>query len=302
MKPTLVVLAAGVGSRYGGLKQIDSIGLNGATIIDYSIFDAIRSGFGKVVFIIRNSIEAEFKEVFKGKFDHLIEVEYVFQELDFLPNDVRVHNPERTKPWGTTHALWCARDAVFTPFAVLNADDFYGKNSFELAGRFLNQISNNGDQYALIGYRLDSTLSSSGTVARGVCQVNTDNYLTDIVEQIDLARLNSGKIACRVDSDPVFYKGDEPVSMNFWCLSPEFFNLAESKLKHFFIEKGNELKSECLLPNTVKELIEEKKVRVKVLKSTSEWIGVTYLEDKKEATNKIKVHVESGEYPPQLWF
>lgn len=300
-KPTLVVLAAGVGSRYGGLKQIDSMGVNGATIVDYSVFDAIRAGFGKVVFIIRKSIETDFKAVFGGKFEHLIPTEYVFQEMDYFPEGVKVSNPERTKPWGTTHALWCARTAVHEPFAVLNADDFYGRHSFELAAEFLNTVSGKPGQYAMIGYRLDATLSDSGTVARGVCETNPAGLLTHIVEQPDIARQANGQIACRLDAESVFYQGNESVSMNFWCFTPDVFLLAEDKLRTFFAENGKEPKAECLLPTTVAQLIDEQKANVQVLQTTSNWIGVTYQEDKPLAAAAIRQLVEKGEYPAFLW-
>lgn len=301
MKPTLLVLAAGVGSRYGGLKQIDSMGVNGATIVDYSVYDAIRAGFGKVVFIIRKSIEADFKAVFGGKFEHLIPTAYVFQEMDYFPEGTSVQNPERTKPWGTTHALWCARHEVKEPFAVLNADDFYGKQSFELAAQFLHAASQKNSQYAMIGYRLEATLSDSGTVARGVCRTNEAGLLTHIVEQPDLARQTDGSIACRLDSNPVIYAGNESVSMNFWCLTPDVFSKAEVRLEQFFQEKGSEPKSECLLPTTMSELINEGQATVQVLQTTSDWIGVTYQEDKLLASRKIRSLVDAGEYPAYLW-
>jgi UTP-glucose-1-phosphate uridylyltransferase len=300
-QPTLVVLAAGVGSRYGGLKQIDAMGVNGATIVDYTVFDAIRAGFGQVVFIIRKSIEADFKAVFGGKFEHLIQTEYVFQEMDYFPEGVQVNNPERTKPWGTTHALWCARKAVHEPFAVLNADDFYGRHSFELAAGFLNQAADKHGQYAMIGYRLDATLSDSGTVARGVCETNAAGQLTHIVEQTDIARQADGKIVCCLDTEPVYYLGNESVSMNFWCFTPDVFPLLEQKLKTFFAEKSNEPKAECLLPTTLAQLISEQKANVQVLQTTSNWIGVTYQEDKPLAAAAIRQLVERGDYPALLW-
>jgi UTP-glucose-1-phosphate uridylyltransferase len=301
MKPTLLVLAAGVGSRYGGLKQIDSMGVNGATIVDYSVYDAIRAGFGKVVFIIRKNIEADFKDVFGGKFEHLIPTEYVFQEMDFFPEGVEVSNPDRTKPWGTTHALWCARNEVKEPFVVLNADDHYGRQSFELAAGFLKKNHSEKGKYAMIGYRLDATLSDSGTVARGVCETNDDGFLTHIVEQPDIARQANGTIACRLESNPVVYAGNESVSMNFWCLTPDVFSLVETRLIEFFKEKGHEPKSECLLPTTISDLIQAGQASVEVLQTTSEWIGVTYQEDKMLASQKIKALVDKSEYPADLW-
>ncbi len=298
MKPTLVILAAGMGSRYGGLKQLDEIGPNGEAIIDYSLFDAIRAGFGKVVFIIRHDFEEAFKARFDDKLKGKIEVEYVFQDLNDLPEGFSV--PEgREKPWGTGHAIRAARNVVKTPFAAINADDFYGKEAYETIVRFLNEVSNE-NTYSMVGYRMDKTLSENGTVSRGLCISDIDKNLTDIKELTQISHVN-GEIFYFDGDKKNSLVGYETVSMNFWGFHPSFFNYIETSFAAFLKEKGSELKSEFYIPTPVDELIKERKVKVKVLTSDASWFGVTYQEDKPVVKEKLKSLIENKIYPIDLW-
>lgn len=298
MKPTLVILAAGMGSRYGGLKQLDEVGPNGEAIIDYSLFDAIRAGFGKVVFIIRHDFEEAFKARFDEKLKGKIEVEYVFQELTDLPKGFTV--PEnREKPWGTGHAVLAARKAVHTPFASINADDFYGYEAYATCAKFLNENAS-AKQYAMVGYRLDNTLSDNGSVSRGLCVTNEKNNLVDIDELTKITNENDGIYFYR-DDKKTSLKGDETVSMNFWGFHPSLFEYFEQGFVDFLNEKGSEMKSEFFIPMYVDELIKAHKVDVEVLTSNAEWFGVTYQEDKPVVIEKIKHLIEAGKYPQKLW-
>ena len=299
MKPTLFVLAAGLGSRYGGLKQMDGIGPNGETIMEYSVYDAIRSGFGKVVFVIRHSFETAFREFVNKRFANLIPVEIVFQELDYLPEGYHL-NKDREKPWGTNHAVLMGKDVIREPFCVINADDFYGKKSFETISCFLQSINGKTGQYGMIGYRVCNTLSESGAVARGVCETNADNYLTTVVERTHIERID-GKIQYK--DDGVWYELAEnsPVSMNIWAFTPDYFNYSEEAFKLFLDEHGNELKPEFYIPSVVNNLIKNNTVTVKVLDTTSQWFGVTYKEDRPTVIEKINKLIEQKIYPPVLW-
>ncbi|MDA3930731.1 MAG: nucleotidyltransferase [Prolixibacteraceae bacterium] len=298
MKPTLVILAAGMGSRYGGLKQLDEIGPNGEAIIDYSLFDAIRAGFGKVVFIIRR----DFEEAFKAQFDHKlignIEVEYVFQELNDLPDGFTI--PEgREKPWGTGHAIRAARNAVTTPFAAINADDFYGAEAYATCATFLNnEVS--PTLCSMVGYRLDNTLSDHGSVSRGLCVCNEKQNLVDIEELTKITKEDSGIVYLKNETQHPL-KGDETVSMNFWGFHQTLFNHLEEGFIEFLKEEGNELKSEFFIPFHVDDLIKANKTQVKVLTSNANWFGVTYKEDKPVVVEKIKELIEAGKYPKKLW-
>ncbi len=298
MKPTLVILAAGMGSRYGGLKQLDEIGPNGEAIIDYSLFDAIRAGFGKVVFIIRHDFEEAFKARFDQKLKGKIEVEYVFQDLTDLPDGFSV--PEgREKPWGTAHAIRSARNVVTTPFAAINADDFYGKEAYETVAKFLTS-NVAADNFAMVGYRMDNTLSENGTVSRGLCVTDDDQNLVDI-EELTKISLESDGIFYYKDEQKKPLKGDETVSMNFWGFHPSLFHFLEEGFVQFLNEKGTELKSEFFIPMYVDELIKAGKAKVKVLTSDAAWFGVTYQEDKSVVIDRVKQLISEGKYPSNLW-
>ena len=298
MKPTLVILAAGMGSRYGGLKQLDEIGPNGEAIIDYSLFDAIRAGFGKVVFIIRHDFEEAFKARFDEKLKGKIEVEYVFQDLTDLPDGFSV--PEgREKPWGTAHAIRSARNVVTTPFAAINADDFYGKEAYETVAKFLTS-NVAADNFAMVGYRMDNTLSENGTVSRGLCVIDDNQNLVDI-EELTKISLESDGIFYYKDEQKKPLKGDETVSMNFWGFHPSLFHFLEEGFVQFLNEKGTELKSEFFIPMYVDELIKAGKAKVKVLTSDAAWFGVTYQEDKPVVIDRVKQLISEGKYPSNLW-
>ncbi len=299
MKPTLVILAAGMGSRYGGLKQIDGFGPNKETIIEYSVFDAIRAGFGKIVFVIRKSIEKEFKAHFGNKFSHLIEVVYVFQELDNLPDGISV--PEgREKPWGTGHAVLVAKNAVKEPFAVINADDFYGAESFQAIAEVLKETDLEQPQCYLLGYQVKNTLSEFGSVSRGVCNTNSNNELIDIVERTKIYKTKQGIV---FEEDEVLTQLDENqlVSMNFMAFSPAVFNYYESYFNDFINENYKQLKAEFYMPTVLNRMINEGVSTVKVFGTTAQWFGVTYKEDKVAAVNKLNALIEAGKYPADLW-
>src|SRR5258708_5705580 len=291
--PTLLVLAAGMGSRYGGLKQIDPVGPDGETIMDYSIFDARRAGFGKVVFVIRKSIEEPFKEKIGARYEKRVPVEYVFQELDkLLPGFSLLEG--RTKPWGTTHAILMAADAIHEPFAVINADDFYGAGSFRVLAHHL-QSGTTDD--AMIGFVLRNTLSEFGTVARGVCQVSDDGYLKDIVELKSIGR--EGNCITNIDAEgqAAVLSGAEFVSMNMWGFRPQIFPHLAELFERFLKCFGDDLNAECYIPDTVNSLILEDEARVKVLRSDDAWFGVTYREDQPRVVQSIGRLIEQGAYP-----
>jgi len=291
-KPTLVLLAAGMGSRYGGLKQVDPVGPSGETLLDYSIYDALRAGFGKVVFIIRHDIEAQFREVVGKRFAGRVPVEYAFQELGDLPAGFKV--PEgRTKPWGTTHAILAAEKVVREPFTVINADDYYGRSSFQSMAVHLTSGS---PDLAMVGFQLKNTLSEHGTVARGICTVGADGYLTSVEELTKIEKTSTGAR----DGDRVF-TGEELVSMNFWGFQPGVFPDLRASFTGFLQRAGNELKSECYIPATVNELMLAGKARVRVLSSRDPWFGVTYKEDKPRVVESIARLVANGDYPAKLW-
>ena len=295
--PTLLVLAAGMGSRYGGLKQIEPVGPSGEAIIDYSVFDALRAGFGKLVFVIRKDIEQAFKEFVGARFEKQIPVEYVYQELDKLPAGFKV--PEgRTKPWGTTQAVLMTEGVIHEPFAMINADDFYGAESYRVLAEHLKSGS---EDYAMVGFVLRNTLSDFGTVARGVCQVGNTGYLTGIVEMTAVAR--DGNAAKNTDAGGKVTQltGDEPVSMNYWGFTPKIFPQLREHFTRFLNENGNDLKKECYIPNTVNDIIVAGQGRVKVLKSNDPWFGVTYREDHAHVVASIQRLVKEGKYPEKLW-
>jgi hypothetical protein len=296
-KPTLLVLAAGMGSRYGGLKQIDPVGPAGETIIDYSIFDAMRAGFGKLVFVIRKDIEQQFREVIGTRFEQRIAVEYVFQELDKLPAGHSLP-AGRTKPWGTTHAILMAEHAIKEPFAAINADDFYGRTAYKVLAQHLTSGTKD---YAMVGFTLKNTLSDHGSVARGVSQVDANNYLTHIVEMMKIERDGAGAKDTGPDGKITKLTGDEPVSMNFWGFTPALFPQLKVEFEKFLRTSGGEQKSECYIPATVGELVTGGQARCKVLRSPDSWFGVTYREDRPQVVESIRQLIAKGDYPAKLW-
>ena len=299
MKPTLFILAAGMGSRYGGLKQLDAVGPSGETIMDYSVFDAIRAGFGKVVFVIRHSFEKEFRENVISKYEGKIKVEIVFQELSDLPAGFTL-NPEREKPWGTGHALLMGEKVIKEPFAIINADDFYGKESYQHLAEFLTGVSDKKHSYCMIGYLLGNTLSDSGSVARGVCERNSDGFLTKVVERTEIVKASEGPEY--KDGDKwVKLTNDTPVSMNMWGFTPDYFELTKNDFSTFLKENQDKLKAEFLIPSEVNNLVEEGKITVKVIPTVSDWFGVTYATDKPIVVNKIKELIKAGVYPQKLF-
>lgn len=296
-KPTLVILAAGMASRYGSMKQVQGFGPSGETIMDYSIFDAIRSGFGKIVFIIRKEFADNFKNIFEPKLKGKIQTEYVFQELDYFTGDHAI--PEgRTKPWGTAHAVLCAKDAVQENFAVINADDFYGKNAFQNAAAFLN-VGCNEDNYAIVGYDLVKTLSDHGTVNRGVCGLDNDGNLATVTERINISKQGE-KIICDDGLQPKELSVNTRVSMNFWCFHPSYFDFTENMFAKFLKDHGNELKSEFFIPLVADEFIKTGGC-VQVIPTSSLWFGVTYKEDAPFVEQSLNNLIADGEYPDNLW-
>ena len=301
MKPTLVVLAAGMGSRYGGLKQVDPVGPSGEAILDYSVFDAIRAGFGKVVFIIRKDFEAEFKEKVGAKYEGLIPVDYCYQDINDLPAPYTVPDG-RTKPWGTAHAIRSARTVVKEPFAAINADDFYGRDAFAKLGAFLGQAAaaDGKFHFAMVGYRLDLTLSDYGSVARGICTVENGN-LAAVTEMTKLVKVPGGA-ENREDGKPVqSFPGDARVSMNLWGFTPGLFAALEERFPAWLAKNGGEPKTEWYIPFVVDEMIHEGKADVAVLPTDSSWFGVTYREDKPYVMAEIAKLVDAGEYPRTLF-
>jgi hypothetical protein len=296
-KPTLLVLAAGMGSRYGGLKQIDPVGPAGETIIDYSIYDAMRAGFGKLVFVIRHDIEQQFREIVGARFEKRIEVEYAFQELGKLPAGFSV--PEgRTKPWGTTHAILMAESVVKEPFAAINADDFYGQRAYKVLAEHLT--SGTAD-YAMVGFTLKNTLSEHGSVARGVSQTDASQYLTSIVEMLKIEPDGAGAKNTDAEGKVTKLTGEEAVSMNFWGFTPALFPQIKVAFENFLKQSGRELKSECYIPMTVGELVTARQAKVKVLRSPDSWFGVTYREDRPQVVESIRQLIAKGDYPEKLW-
>ena len=301
MKPTLLVLAAGMGSRYGGLKQLDGLGPNGETIMDYSIYDAARAGFGKVVFVIRHAFESDFREKIITKYNKIIDVELVFQELDALPEGYTLP-ADRVKPWGTNHAIMMGEKAIHEPFAVINADDFYGKESFQILADALNAMEGSRNKYCMVGYRLGNTLSESGHVSRGVCQTDEQKYLTTVVEHYEVQR--KGNVVIFKDQETNEFKEiDEnlPVSMNIWGFTPDYFEHSDKDFKEFLKVNVSNIKAEYGIPTMVNKLIQTKTATIKVLDTPCKWFGVTYKEDRPSVVSKINQLIQSGVYPSKLF-
>ena len=300
VKPTLLVLAAGMGSRYGALKQMDGVGPNNEAIIDYSIYDAIRAGFGKVVFVIRHSFAEDFCEVFnKERFGGRIEVEYVYQELDKLPEGFSLP-ADRVKPWGTNHAVMMAADVINEPFAVINADDFYGRDGYAVIGNYLSELAGSEGKYCMVGYEVSKTLSENGTVSRGVCTVNSEGNLEGMVERTKIERVD-GTIVFHDLGDPQPLEENTPVSMNLFGFTPDYFRHSEAFFKEFLAANIDNLKSEFFIPLMVNKVITEGTATMRVLSTTAKWFGVTYKEDKPQLMAKLEELIEAGEYPRDLW-
>jgi len=300
MDTTLLVLAAGMGSRFGGLKQIDRFGPSGETIIDYSVYDAIQAGFKKVVFVVRREFEEDFKKIISNKYLNEIEVDFAFQELDNLPNGYKTF-PERVKPWGTGHAVWVAKDKLTTPFAVINADDFYGRESFKIIADYLSNLNPDDlSKQCMVGYTLKNTLSENGDVSRGVCELDENQNLINIVERTEI--IKKGEKAAYIENNTEYpLTGNEVVSMNMMGFTPAALQNFENDFKDFMNERGNELKSEFYLPTVLGNLVKRGEATVKVLPTSSSWFGVTYKDDKPIVMDKINKLVENNVYPKQLW-
>lgn len=301
MKPTLFVLAAGMGSRYGGLKQLDGVGPNGETIMDYSIFDAIRGGFGKIVFVIRKDFEADFRKKIISKYENHIPVEVVFQSTDKLPEGF-ICPADRTKPWGTNHAVLMGKDVIREPFAVINADDFYGRDSFAVIGKYLSELPEGSkNTYCMVGFRVGNTLSESGTVARGICSTDEHRHLTTVVERTEIMRVNGVVSYKDENGEWVGIEDNTPVSMNMWGFTPDYFKYSEDYFVDFLKENINKPKAEYFIPLMVNKLINEGTATVEVLDTTSRWFGVTYAADRQGVVDKLKALADSGEYPSKLF-
>lgn len=303
MKPTLFLLAAGMGSRYGGLKQMDGLGPNGETIMDYSIYDAIHSGFGKLVFVIRKDFEKDFREKVVNKYVGHLPVEVVFQSLEDLPVGFTV--PEgRTKPWGTNHAVMMGENVIQEPFAVINCDDFYGSDSFKVMGKFLSELPEGSKgKYSMVGFHIGNTLSESGTVSRGVCTQDKNNLLQTVVERTKIQRVDGVVKYLDENENWVAVDDETPVSMNFWGFTPDYFAYSNDYFKYFLgLESTKQnLKAEFFIPLMVDKLIKDHTATVKVLDTTSKWFGVTYPEDRPDTVAKIKDLVDKGAYPAKLF-
>ena len=299
MKPTLLILAAGVGSRYGGLKQIDTLGPTRETIIDYSVYDAYKAGFGKVVFVIRKSIEHDFKEAISDKYSGKIEVDYVLQEVDSVPSQFSINN--RTKPWGTGHAVLMAAEKINEPFAVINGDDFYGSDAFVKMADFLNENNQKTGKYAMVGYYLKNTLSENGFVSRGVCKVNENSILTDVQEHTKIQESNNLIIFEEADGSLKTLEPSTLVSMNFWGFTPDLFGHLKTMFTAFLEKNSNSEKVEFYIPFAVNDLVQTGKAEVKVLNTIASWFGVTYREDRETVVESLRQLHEKGVYPSPLW-
>ena len=310
MKPTLLVLAAGMGSRYGGLKQMDGLGPNGETIIDYSIHDAVESGFGKVVYIVREYFKQQFEDTVKAKYAHVKTVDgeplqfvFVTQELNKIPAGYDI-NPERQKPWGTAHAVLMAKDVIHEPFAVINGDDYYGKESFHILGDWLRAHESSKGVYSIVGFELDHTLSESGGVSRGICSYDAENHLGDIAEHLNIAKEADGKVYGDNSvngQNHVELDGKALCSMNMWGFTPDYFEESEKIFHTFLKENGTTLKKEYYIPYAVDCMIKAGKAKCDVLSTPSHWFGVTYKEDRPGVVAKFQELVDKGIYPSPLY-
>lgn len=294
-----MVLAAGMGSRYGGLKQLDGLGPNGETIMDYSIYDAYKAGFGKVVFVIRQLFEKEFKEAILSKYENVIPVEVVFQELSNLPDGYAL-DPNREKPWGTNHAVMMGKSVINEPFAVINADDFYGRASYEVLAKKLTELAGQENHYCMVGYRLKNTLSESGAVARGVCESDDKGFLKTVTERTHIER-KDGQIQYKEGEVWTVVPEEAPVSMNMWGFTPDYFKHSDAYFAEFLDNNKANLKAEYFIPYVIDKLIQGQVADVEVLDTPAKWFGVTYAEDRASVVAKIEDLVKSGVYPSPLW-
>jgi NDP-sugar pyrophosphorylase family protein len=299
MKPTLLVLAAGMGTRYGGNKQLDEVGPSGETIIDYSIYDAIRAGFGRIVFVIRPDIEEQVKERFVEKLQGKIEVDYVFQEITNIPGGVKVA-PERQKPWGTSHAILVTEQKIKEPFGVINADDYYGVESFNILRDFLVN-DKDPNNYCIVGYKLGNTLSDHGHVNRGVCQSGTDGFLKKIVETRQIEKTMDGAVAPGLHGNSLQFTGNEIVSMNLWGFKPSCFDFLGKEFRNFINDYGMDLKSELDIPTSVDKFVKSGEITIKILMTNERWFGVTYREDKPFVVESLKKMIRKGIYPARIY-
>ena len=309
MKPTLLVLAAGMGSRYGGLKQVDPLGPNGETIIDYSIFDAVRAGFGKVVYVVREYFLEHCKQTVEQKYSNVfcpdgqkLEVVFVTQELSRIAEGYSL-NPERQKPWGTAHAVLMAADAINEPFVVINGDDFYGRESFEIAAKWCEKHQGGEGVYGIVGFELDHTLSESGGVSRGICHYDAEGHLTDVVEHLNIAKNAEGKVMGdnSITGETVVLNGKDLCSMNMWCFTPDYFKRSAVIFKSFLDANSQELKKEFYIPYAIDVMIREQGVNCDVLSTPAHWFGVTYKEDRPAVVEKFAALAAEGVYPSPLY-
>ena len=303
MKPTLFLLAAGMGSRYGGLKQLDGLGPNGETIMDYSIFDAIRAGFGKIVWVIRKDFEEQFRTQILSKYEGKVQCELCFQALDALPEGFECPK-DRVKPWGTNHAVLMGKDVIKEPFCVINCDDFYGRDAFAQMGKFLSELPEGQEnKYSMVGFRICNTLSENGSVARGICETNAQHHLTDVVERTEILRKEDGKICYKDGEAWIPVDKNSPVSMNMWGFTPDYFKYSEEYFKFFLSDPKNmeNLKAEFFIPLMVNKLITDGTATCEGLDTTSKWFGVTYAADRPDTVARIQSLIDSGEYPSKLW-
>lgn len=299
MKPTLFILAAGMGSRYGGLKQLDGLGPNGETIMDYSVYDALRAGFGKIVFVIRKDFEQEFRDKIISRYEGHVPVEVVFQSLDALPEGF-TPDPERTKPWGTGQAVLMGKDVIKEPFAVINADDYYGPESFRLLADALHELEDKDDTYCMVGFRIANTLSENGGVSRGLCSVNEKGLLTDVTECHGIER-KDGKLIHIIDGKEETFPENAYVSMNLWGFTPSYFDYSERYFTDFLKEHSKDLKSEFYIPTVVNNLIKDGKISLKVIPTPSKWFGVTYAADRPATVEMFRALTDDGTYPTPLF-
>ena len=310
MKPTLLVLAAGMGSRYGGLKQMDGLGPNGETIIDYSIYDAVQAGFGKVVYIVREYFLEQFKDAVARKYSHVkctdgspLEFVFVTQELDKIPARFLPINPERQKPWGTAHAMLMAADVIQEPFVVINGDDFYGRESFRIAGDWCRAHEGSKGVFGIVGFELDHTLSESGGVSRGICHYDAQQRLTDVVEHLNIQKDADGVVSGdnSATGEHVVLRGSDLCSMNMWCFTPDYFEKSEKIFADFLKINIDEPKKEFYIPFAIDCMIKDKSASTEVLSTPSHWFGVTYKEDRPGVVEKFATLVKQGVYPSPLY-
>lgn len=300
MKPALLILAAGMGNRYGGLKQLNEVGIHGETIMDYSVFDAQRAGFAKIVFVIRKDFVAEFEKKIMAKYADKIDVEYVFQDMNDIPAGC-TFDESRTKPWGTGHAVMSAEKAINVPFAVINADDFYGYDAFRVTAEYLQDVQHKQNRYSMVGYILNHTLSDSGFVSRGVCSINPDSTLAGIVERTKIKQKN-GVISYTDENGNLENISDNAVvSMNFWGFTPDYFDYSKRMFEHFLKTCNSSNDAEFYIPTVVNNIVNTRQAEVKVLATTAKWFGITYLQDTIKAREKIRELIKSGEYPAKIF-